>query len=56
MREPFLQVVGQREVDRLVGTGVSRTRGIAQAAAALGVPFGTLRDAVNRRLVDKSAP
>ncbi len=56
VRETFLLVVGEREVGRRVAAGASRTAALRMVAGELGVKARTLRDAVNRLLLEKGTP
>ena len=56
VHDVFLLLAATRRVDTLIRGGVSRTRGMEQAAAELGVAYETLRDALNRLVLQKGSP
>ena len=56
VHDVFVLLAGQRRVDVLMRTGVSRKHGMEQAAAELGVAYETLRAALNRLVLQKGTP
>jgi hypothetical protein len=56
VHDVFVLLAGQRTVDRLTSGGASRTAALQEAGAALGVPWGTLRDRLNGLLLAKGVP
>ncbi len=56
VHDVFVLLAGQRRVEQLISAGLSRTPGLKQAAAELGVPWGTLRDRLNALVLEKGVP
>jgi hypothetical protein len=56
VHDVFVVLAGQREVERLTRSGMSRTAALQRAAGELGVPWGTLRDRVNALVLEKGVP
>ena len=56
VHDVFVLLAGERRLVQLMSTGLSRKRGMEQAAAELGVAYETLRDALNRLVLQKGVP
>ncbi len=56
VHDVFVLLAGERRLAQLMSTGLSRTRGMEQAAAELGVAYETLRGALNRLVLQKGVP
>jgi len=56
VHDVFVLLAGQRRVDALTRTGMRRTPALRAAASELGLPYETLRDAVNGLVLQKGAP
>ncbi len=56
VHDVFVLLAGKRRVEQLMAAGLSRTPGLKQAAAELGVPWGTLRDRLNALVLEKGVP
>ena len=56
VHDVFVLLAGQRRMEQLIVAGASRTAALRQVAGELGVKGGTLRDAVNRLVLEKGVP
>ncbi len=56
VHDVFVLLAGQRRMEQLMVAGASRTAALRQVAGELGVKGGTLRDAVNRLVLEKGVP
>ena len=53
VHDVFVLLAGQRAMERRMARGASRTAALRAAASELGLPYETLRDAVNGLLLQK---
>ena len=53
VHDVFVLLAGQRAMERRMARGASRTAALRQVAGELGLPYETLRDAVNGLLLAK---